>query len=82
MLLLVRFSCNKLDRYGQGEIKNCTEERAYLLLFIKVVGRTAHKSLINVFQLVCLQSRKHSRPEMPVVDINIPATCNKGMRIA
>lgn len=52
------------------------------MLFIKVVGRTAHRSLLYFFHLVYLQSRKYDRSEMLMVDVNIPAMCNEGMRMA
>ena len=51
-------------------------------MFTKIGGRTAHRSLIYFFQLVYLQNRKHDRSEMPMVDVNISAMCNEGMRIA
>lgn len=65
-----------------GRSKHLTEKRDCVLLFTKIVKKGAQRSFGVFFQLVYLQKRKHKWSETPVLDMNIPAMYNKGMKMA
>lgn len=73
MLLLTLFSCNSRKLYWK-----ITQS----LLFTEIVGRTAHWSLLYIFQPLYRQSRKRNGTEVLIVDVNILATCSEGVRAA
>lgn len=65
-----------------GRNKYLFEKRAHVLLFTKIVEKAAQGSFIYFFQLLYLQKRKHKWSETPLLDVNIPAMYNKGMKMA